>query len=120
MTVALTLVEHNRDRLIYWRSLARMLLIRALETTKGDRMTTQKSIRRKCYRIGTSEMIGTDLYQTYVRLSKFAFNSSLKDWISSKISSSVHLREHKLLTKGSSCATSIEGRFCDGAFATRF
>ena len=36
------------------------------------------------------------------------------------MSSSVHLRVERFFTNGSNWATSIAGRFADGAFATRF
>lgn len=57
---------------------------------------------------------------THVRLSKRAFNSSRRNCTSSRMSSSVHFRPQRLFAKGNSCATSIDGRFWDGAFVTRF
>ena len=57
---------------------------------------------------------------TYVRLSKRAVSSSRRYCTSSTMSSSVHFRVERFLTKGRSCATSIAGRLADGAFATRF
>lgn len=57
---------------------------------------------------------------TYVRLSKRAVSSSFRYCTSSTISSSVHFRVDKFLTKGNSCATSMAGRLAEGAFDTRF
>lgn len=57
---------------------------------------------------------------TYVSDWKFACSSSRRNCTSSTTSSSDHLRPQRFLAKGSSWATSIAGRFAEGAFVTRF
>ena len=68
----------------------------------------------------SSSLFVTAKKSTYVRLSKRALSSSRRNWISSTMSSSVHLRPDRFFENGKSCATSIAGRFACGALETRF
>ena len=117
----LTSLAHDFCHLILLRFLARMIRIRVRESTRDGRMRVRSCIRRMSLQITMREILRSIRGMiTYVKLSKLSLSSSLKNCTSSRMSSSVHFLVHRFLAKGSTCATSIAGRFFAGALITRF
>lgn len=98
---------------------ARRHLTRAPVSMTDDQTPVQTCIHRTSCIPSFSERLKQNQY-THVKLSKLRSSSSLTYCTSSKMSSSDHLRVERFLENGRSCATSIAGRFSEGAFVIRF
>lgn len=98
---------------------ARRHLTRALVSTTDDQMPVQTSIHRTSCIPSFNESL-KQYQHTHVKLSKLRSSSSLTYCTSSKMSSSDHLRVERFLENGRSWATSIAGRFSEGAFVIKF